>query len=199
MLQDENAKCGARKLRNIHSAVAINCLRIATAIFSNKCVTIAVAMAPMQLLYYVGAVVISAHHSNHTHKKFWLSFNMFMVIQVSLRAMAEQPTCMSDANVPSIYYSSCSCHSTVSHQPPSDACGPVHGHSLLVNVAINDATYGCKERTFSCAACTGYSPFTPNTALSGPANRRQLRDSVSRVLRYKYERQLQMLSTSRSS
>ena len=32
-----------------------------------------------------------------------------------------------------------------------------------------------------CAACKGYSSFTPNIVLSGPANRCQLRDSASRV------------------
>ena len=54
------------------SAVAINRLRIA--IFSNNRVTIAIAMAPVQLCD-AGAIVMPARQRNHTYKNFWLSFD----------------------------------------------------------------------------------------------------------------------------
>ena len=60
----------------------------------------------------------------------------------------------------------------------------MHGRLLRDTGAfINGATFGCKEWTTErfLAHGKGYSSFTPNTLLSGSANRCQHRDSVSRA------------------
>jgi hypothetical protein len=79
----------------LHSAVAINRIRITIVIFCYN--HVAVAVAPRQLCD-VDVIVMPRCQCNHTYKNFWSSLNMFIVL-VSMRARAADS---SDVN----YYSS---------------------------------------------------------------------------------------------
>jgi hypothetical protein len=69
------------------------------------------------------------------------------------------------------------------------------GITIAVVMPVHQSNHTPKKWTAPWVACKCYSSFTPNTVLSRPVSQCQHCDSVSHMPQYRYEQQLQMLST----